>query len=248
MNAPKTDTFDLDDASINPEELSMPVLAREISLHKRPNWLLVKMMNALEQKRQAKGLGWSRAWNKYGMNTFHSHICDAAVDGEYIQPAKDFLQAWEAVIDAEYRDFVQDLLADPSLMVFTFYHNAEYDGVQYEGVTFSLGRKRPDDRTKRDRIDIVLEDRRVDGAVNGQVDRLRIYVCPWETYQDKQFQLIDIEEDHVQWDSVQPLYDHLVNHYHLWKADDNRQWSHWSVRYIDYFGARSFIPQESSFT
>jgi hypothetical protein len=133
-------------------------------------------------------------------------------------------------------------------MVFTFYHNSEYDGVQYEGVTFSIGRKRPDDRTKRDRIDIVLEDKRVDGSVDGIVDRLRIYVCPWETYQTKKFQLLEPKPDTANWSTVQPLYDHLVNHYHQWKSDDNRQWSHWSVRYIDYFGPRSFIPQGSSFT
>lgn len=248
MSSVDTDTLNLDEESIRPEELSMPVLAREISLHQRPNWLLVKMMNALEQKRQAKGLGWSRAWNKYGMNTFRSHICDATQDGDYIQPAKDFMQAWMEVVDPEHREFVAELLNDPLLMVFTFYHNAEYEGEQYEGVTFSLGRKCVDDRTKRDRIDIILEDKRVDGKVDGVVDRLRVYVCPWQTYQEKDFQLIEAEAAHPQWTSVPPLYDHLVEHYHQWKSDEERQWSHWSVRYIDYFGPRSFIPKESSFT
>ncbi len=240
--------LDLDDTSINLEELSMPVLAREISLSERPNWLLVKMMNALEQKRQAKGLGWSRAWNKYGMNTFRSHICDASKDSDYIQPAQTFLDSWHDVIEEQYHEFIQELFQDPTLMVFTFYHNAEYDGVQYEGVTFSFGRKCVDDRSKRDRIDIVLEDKRENGAVDGNVDRVRIYVCPWSSYQHKNFQLIDTTDTHPQWESVQPLYDHLVNYYHEWKSDESRQWSHWSVRYIDYFGARSFIPQKSSFT
>lgn len=56
MTTLSPDTLKLDDNSIDPQELSMPVLAREIVLQRRPNWLLVKMMNALEEKRQRKGL------------------------------------------------------------------------------------------------------------------------------------------------------------------------------------------------
>jgi hypothetical protein len=244
MTTMTTDKLKLDDESIDPEELSMPVLAREIGLQRRPNWLLVKMMNALEQKRQGKGLGWSRAWNKYGMNTFRSHICDAAKDSDYLAPGDDFLRELVSTLEAPYASFVEELLSDPSRMIFTFYHNAEYDGVQYEGITFSLGRKVPGDMTKRDRVDIVLEDRRVGGAVDGKIDRLRVYVCPWETYESREFHLIEREDD---LDGAQVLYDHLLDFYNQWKADDERQWSHWSVRYIDYFGARSFIPQGSSF-
>lgn len=248
MTIASPDTLQLDEESIHPDELSMPVLTREIGLQQRPHWLLVKMMNALEQKRQAKGFGWSRAWNKYGMNTFRAHICNTPEDTDYIAPADEFLARWTDQIEEPYRPFVDDLLADPKRMVFTFYHNAEYDGVQYEGITFSMGRKRPEDRSKRDRIDIVLEDRRVDGAVDGTIDRIRIYVCPWETYQEKKFQLIEPDSDNACWEAAQPFYDHLVKHYHQWKGDDDRQWSHWSVRFIDYFGPRSFIPRESSFT
>jgi len=62
--ADRTDTIHLDETSIQPSELSISTLMREIGLQSRPHWLLVKMMNALERKRQAKGFGWSRAWNK----------------------------------------------------------------------------------------------------------------------------------------------------------------------------------------
>jgi len=146
-------------------------------------------------------------------------------------------------IEESYRRFVEDLVTDPNRMVFTFFHNAEY-----EGITFSMERKLTKDRMKRERIDIVLEDRRVDGAVDGKVDRLRIYVCPWETYQEKTFQLIEPDSNNANWDTVQPFYDHLIKVYHDWKGEEDRQWSHWSVRFIDYFGPRSFIPRESSFT
>lgn len=248
MSTELMDNLKLDDESIHADELSMPVLKRELNLHQRPNWLLVKMMNALEQKRQKKGLGWSRAWNKYGMNNFRSHICDVGVDGEYLEPADAFLSGLLEKIDGEHRDFVKELLADPSRMVFTFYHNAEYDGVQYEGVTFSMGRKVPDDRTKRDRVDIVLEDRRVDGAVDGTIDRIRVYVCPWASYEANEFQLLEYGDGADELADGQGLYDHLVDYHHRWKGEEDRQWSHWSVRYIDYFGARAFIPQGSSFT
>ena len=47
MTTVMEDTLQLDEESIDPEMLSMPVLTREIGLQQRPNWLLVKMMNAL---------------------------------------------------------------------------------------------------------------------------------------------------------------------------------------------------------
>ena len=46
---------------------------------------------------------------------------------------------------------------------------------------------------------------------------------------------------------VQSSYRQCVDHYNQWKTEEGRQWSHWSVRYIDYFGPRGFIPQGSSF-
>jgi hypothetical protein len=248
MPSNNPETIDLDEQSLKPDELSMETLKHELGLKKRPNWLLVKMMNALEQKRQKKGFGWSRAWNKYGMNTFRAHICNPAADADYIKPGEDFLRACCKGLEGKYADFIEDLLADPKRMVFTFYHNADYDGDQYEGVTFSFGRKVVDDRTKRDRVDIVLEDRRVDGSVDSKVDRLRVYVCPWATYEAKEFHLH--EEAPVgggENSPTQALYDHLVDYYDQWKTDDERLWSHWSVRYIDYFGGRSFIPKGSSF-
>ncbi|MFP6582846.1 MAG: hypothetical protein VCD00_09860, partial [Candidatus Hydrogenedentota bacterium] len=84
-------------------------------------------------KRSVSARGWSRAWNKYGMNTFRSHICKAAEDGDYLEPGDAFLRDFATTLDAPYAAFVDELISDPSRMIFTFYHNAEYDGVQYEG-------------------------------------------------------------------------------------------------------------------
>ena len=43
--ADTTDTIHLDETSIEPSELSISTLMREIGLQSKPHWLLVKMMN-----------------------------------------------------------------------------------------------------------------------------------------------------------------------------------------------------------
>lgn len=249
MSSVTAPPIQLDEQSITLDELSIPALTREISLKKRSTGLLYRMMNVLEKKRQGKGYGWSRSWNKYGVNVFRTHICEIEDDADYLNPIAPFLKKFLEDPPQPYADFIQDLIEDPTRMAFTFYHNSENDGRQYEGLTLSLGRKIPADKTKRDRLDIILEDLRVDGAVDGKVDRLRVYLCPWATYQDKHFHLQEVTElTDDQRDLAQELYDHCVRHYHDWKGEEERQWSHWSIQYIDYFGARNFIPQGSSFT
>jgi hypothetical protein len=240
----------LDEASLRPEALSLPALMRELTLRHKPSWLLGKLMNALENKRQAKGLGWSRAWNKYGLTVFRTHLQRPAEDEDYFQPLWPVLNQFLAAAPTRYRDFVSDLLGDPGRMAFTFYHNhTTENGTQYEGLTLSLGRRVAEDLTKRDRLDVVLEDKRTGGRVDGRVDRLRIYVCPWSTYQEgRTFHLSDRTDFNADERALaQALYQACVRKYHQWKTDQSRQWSHWSARYIDYFGPRRFIPQGSSF-
>jgi len=246
-----TETLELDAFSLRPVDLSMPALMRELNLQKKPSWLLGLLMNALEKKRQAKGLGWSRAWNKYGLTVFRTHTQHLAEDADYFAPLQPLLNHFLADAPAPYRDFVTDLLNDPNRMAFTFYHNhTDENGKQYEGLTLSLGRKVTADKTKRDRLDIILEDERDSGGVDGLVDRLRIYVCPWATYGgNRTFHLCDNKSLPVEGLKLaQACYQQCVAKYHQWKTDPGRQWNHWSVRYIDYFGAREFIPQRSSFT
>jgi len=187
--ADTTDTIHLDETSIQPSELSISTLMREIGLQSRPHWLLVKMMNALERKRQAKGFGWSRAWNKYGLTVFRSHTATMNEDEDYVAPVRPFLTSFLGELEEPYRSFIDNLLDDPSCMVFTFYHNNQVEDDQFEGLTLSFGRKVKQDQSKRDRLDIVLEDRRENGAVDRDVNRVRVYVCPWEKYETKGFHL-----------------------------------------------------------
>jgi hypothetical protein len=245
-----TATLPLDAESLRVEDLSVPALMREMNLQQRPNWLLRKIMNALEQKRQGKGLGWSRAWNKYGLNVFRTHLQDQKRDPEYFAPIAPLLERLVALAPPSYQAFAAELLADPALMVFTFYHNHDSAEGQYEGLTLSFGRKVPGDRTKRDRMDLILEDRRVNGRVDGQIDRVRLYLCPWSEYQNNKNHFV-VEKQGLETDPSGPaqvLYQSCIRHYHAWKGDEARQWSHWSARYIDYFGPRTFIPVGSSFS
>jgi len=243
------ESIQLDAESIDPEQLSLNTLMREINLRERPFWLLRLLMNALEKKRQARGLGWSRPWNKNGMTVFRSHRHFVA--GEETR----LLSAMRAVRDLAPEPlltlpFIDDLFADPSLMVFTFYHNRESGGVQYEGLTVSFGRHVPEDRSKRDRIDLILEDRRIDGRVDGRVDLARVIVCPWSGYEaDRGHQLREIiQPSGMQRERIDSLYAECIANYHAWKDVEARQWSHWSATFIDYFGPRRFIPLGSSFT
>ncbi len=245
-----TDTVDLDSNSLHPEDLSKETLMRELQLKKRPFKVLRLLMNTLEKKRQKKKLGWSRPWNKIGLNVFRTHLHEIEQDVDYLEQMFSLILSSIPTDQQEYRDFVEDLFRDPKLMAFTFYHNNCSPKGDYEGLTLSLGRKIAEDRTKRDRIDILLENRRIDGAVDGRVDRIRLYVNPWEKYQHDDILFIErtVHAEPEQFLNFQNAYALSVQKYHLWKKDPTRQWEHWSVRYIEYFGSRSFIPQGSSFT
>ncbi len=246
-----SDTLPLDAESLAIGELSLPALMRELNLQQRPNWFLRKLMNALEQKRQAKGLGWSRAWNKHGLNVFRTHLQNIRRDPEYFAPVAPLLAQLLPLVPPAYQGFATELLADHrALMVFTFYHNHDSADGQHEGLTLSFGRKVATDLSKRDRLDLILEDRRVDGRVDGRIDRVRLYVCPWAEYRRAKahFSMVQNEPSPGVHAPAQELYESCVRHYHSWKSDETRQWSHWSARYIDYFGPRSFIPVGSSFS
>ncbi|MBE2213281.1 MAG: hypothetical protein IAE82_05370 [Opitutaceae bacterium] len=239
----------LDESTIAADELSLGTLMREINLRERPMWVLRVLMQALDKKRQARGLGWSRPWNKIGMTVFRTHRHVVATDGAELHGAMEAIRdfAPEPLLTLP---FIEDMFGDPELMAFTFYHNRESGGAQYEGLTVSFGRHVRDDRSKRDRIDLILEDRRVDGRVDGHVDLVRIIVCPWSTYgidrDHQRFEQCEFSDDErVRFDA---LYHGCVATYHAWKDDESRQWSHWSADCIDYFGARAFIPAGTSFT
>jgi hypothetical protein len=246
-----TTTLPLDETSIDPNELSRSTLMREIGLQKRPPWLLRKFMSSLESKRQKKGLGWSRPWNKYHLNVFRTHIHSLSGDRDYLNSILEAIQQAtlpQMDVSSEYQSLIPSLLKDPKLMAFTFYHNREENGQQYEGFTLSLGRIVDTDKTKRDRVDLILEDKRVDGTVDGILDSVRIYINPWSMHSQGKYHSIEtLEPADIHMES-QNIFDDGVQKYQQWKEDPKRQWEHWSIQFIEYFGPRTFIPKGTAFT
>lgn len=235
--------------SVASEGLSLNGLMREINLRERPAWVLRMLMSALDKKRQALGLGWSRPWNKAGMTVFAAHRHGPTTDGTRLHPAMHAVREYapEPLLSLP---FIEDLFSDPGLMAYTFYHNRESGGAQYEGLTVSFGRHVPEDRSKRDRVDLILEDRRVGASVDGRVDLVRIIVCPWSSYgvdrDHQRYEQCDLsEEEQSCFDRV---YRDCIETYHAWKDDETRTWTHWSAAFIDHFGPRSFVPQGTSFS
>jgi hypothetical protein len=238
----------LEEGSIDPNQLSIGTLMRELNLSKQPSWWLRTLMSALETQRIARKLGWSRPWNKDGLTIFRSLRHFIPEDVALLNLVRfSGKHLWPGASD-EYRLFIEDLLADKGLMGFSFHHNHFRDGEFHEGVTLSFGRKVIGDRSKRDRLDIILEDRREGNEVDGRLNRIRIFANPWKQYQSNQYWKREIGSDNPDTlVAVQPLYDSCCAAYMKNKDISARQFEHWSIRLIDYFGPRDFIPRGSRF-
>ena len=144
--------------------------------------ILRMIMNALESYRQARKLGWSRPWNKYGVRTFRSYRLDFSRDEGLIETACSVLATQSESVPTAAQAFVDDLLSDDpdnrmQLMGFIFYHEIEDDTGVHEGMTLSFGRKNA--KRHRDRFDLVFDAPVKNGTV-GSLSRLRIYVDPFE--------------------------------------------------------------------
>lgn len=222
-------------------------MIREITLEKRPRSLLCKLMTRLESMRAARGLGWSRPWNKVDLNVFETHVYQNREDRALLQPLQQSILTLLEALPSTYKEFFQELIDDPKPMFFVFYHNRSVEGVHYEGLTLSFGRRVVNDKSKRDRFDIVLEDR-VEGVdVDGQLDLVRIYNCPWSDYQTEQQHELHTYLGKEIPEGFQELYETALTQYNQWKDLQERSWSHWSTKYIEYFGQRTFVPNGTVF-
>jgi len=242
--------LNLDAASLPQETLSRAALTRELFLHRRRPRLLSWMVDTLEARRARRGVGWSRPWNREGHTVFRTHQTDLRSDIDYIDAARRVLFEVRARVPGRSWAFVEDLLEDPAQVGLTFYHNRVEGFAEYEGLTISFGRKARADRRRLDRLDLILEDRRDgSGAVDGRVDRLRVFICPWETWARRESCTLDVELSDARLTArTCDLYALAVRRYHAWKRVESRQWSTRGQRYVSYFGPRRFIPRGSSFT
>jgi hypothetical protein len=145
---------------------------------KKPRTVLRHMMQALEDYRQTKKYGWSRAWNKYDVVNFQSFKLTQS-DTELRQLAADLLANECLGLPIIAQGFVEGLLGGKQLpMGFVFVHEFNDNGQLYEGATLSFGRVNATNRRYRDRLDIILESPVVDGSSQG-LARLRVYVDPY---------------------------------------------------------------------
>jgi hypothetical protein len=225
----------------SPEAYQAAMLA--LNNKTRPPAVLRLLMNAFESYRQARKIGWSRPWNKYGVKTFQSYRLDLNQDTDMITFAKD-LSPSEMPEDAGA--YIEDLLDDApesrqQLMGFLFFHEI-IDGDQiHEGVTLSFGRKHQ--KRYRDRLDFVFEAPVNDGQA-GSFSRLRIYVDPFQGVKPP---LWETECDSVSLPVAPTAFNRLCAVYKEWQSVQGRPWDHWTSAYIDHFGPRRHFVENSHF-
>ncbi|MBT4770750.1 MAG: hypothetical protein HOO00_09560 [Rhodospirillaceae bacterium] len=218
---------------------------RALNKKNRPPAVLRLLMSAFESYRQARKIGWSRPWNKYGVKTFRSYRLDFTQDTDLIALARDILKETEPEMPEAARRYVKDLLDDGpemrgQLMGFIFFH--EIDGTYiHEGATLSFGRKIK--KRYRDRLDFVFEapirDRRA-----GPFERMRIFVDPFQGVKPP---LWEAEYSADLLSAAQAAFQRLRAVYTAWESVEGRSWDHWTSAYIDHFGPRRHYVENSNF-
>ena len=210
---------------------------KQMDKGKKPAFLLRLLMNALESYRQSRKMGWSRPQNKYGLTVFESFRLDPTKDQVLIDFAIETILKEFAELDPESSQFVRDLREDPRLMGFIFVHDSQDEGKRYEGVTFSFGRVASGQTRNRDRLDLIVESEITDGTSQG-LSRVRAYVDPFKTPIRKNPALV-LSHESPQTNDVEELFVKGSELYSCWLGDADRDWQHWTQRYINYFGPRT---------
>ena len=91
------------------DEAGYRVAMTTLSKQNRPPIVLRLLMQAFEAYRQARRIGWSRPWNKYGINTFQSFRLRFPADTDLIELARAVLDSSCPDLPAEADAFVQEL-------------------------------------------------------------------------------------------------------------------------------------------
>lgn len=212
----------------------------------RPPAILRLLMNAFESYRQARKIGWSRPWNKYGVNTYRSYRLDFGKDTDLIAFARDILEETGSEMPEAASEYVNDLLDDGpdargQLMGFLFFHEIEDEGHVHEAVTLSFGRKIK--KRYRDRLDFIFE-AAVDDGRAGPLTRMRIFVDP---YQGVGPPLWETNCSTAALSAAPAAFKHLCDVYTAWEKVQGRLWDHWTSAYIDHFGPRRQYIENSNF-
>jgi len=223
------------------DEAGYRVAMATLNKQSRPPAVLRLLMKAFEAWRQARRIGWSRSWNKYGINTFQSFKLRFPADNQLIELARAVLDSECPDLPADADSFIQDLLGDEELMGFVFIHEYEEEGRRYEGATLSFGRKVQ--RRFRDRLDLIVEAPADEDKV-GDLSRLRIFVDPYRGVKPPLWQTAKTVGTSA---TAATLYAELAKVSHAWAGDADKRWDHWTSRYIDFFGPRRWLLVNSPF-
>lgn len=223
------------------DEAAYMAALKTLNNQDRPPAILRFLMSAFESYRQARKIGWSRPWNKYGINTFLSFKLGFPQDGDLVARARAVLAETCGGMPGAAKKFTDDLLADENLMGFVFLQEFSEDGRRYESATLSFGRRTQ--KRYRDRIDLILE-APIEGAAVGAFSRLRVFVDP---YAEQKQPIWQKTFDDVSSAGATDLFAHLGALSWQWAGDKSRLWDHWTSRYIDYFGPRQWSLEQSHF-
>ena len=224
------------------DESSYRLAMATLDKQNRPALVLRLLMQAFEAYRQSRRIGWSRPWNKYGINTFQSFQLAFPADNALIEMARAVLDSECADLPADADSFIQELLSDDAqLMGFIFVHEFEEDGKRFEGATLSFGRKTQ--KRYRDRLDLIVE-AEVDGDTIGSLSRLRVFVDPYRGIEPALWETTLPVDTSA---SATTLYAKLGQLSQDWAADKGKLWDHWTSRYIDYFGPRRWPLSNTPF-
>lgn len=215
----------------------------ELNARKKPSKTLRFMMQAFENYRQAKKMGWSRAWNKYNVVNFQSFKLNAA-DQNLCQATLNVIDAEATTMPEEVRPFVTALLnGNVPPMGFVFFQEYTEKGRRFEGVVMSYGRVNEENKRFRDRLDLILESEVVDGCSQG-LSRMRIYADPYLGTKEPLWQQVIEQPAHTE---TINLFEQLARLSWAWANDQSRIWNHWVTDYIDYFGPRQWDMKKSYF-
>ena len=210
----------------------------------RPPRILCFLMNILESYRQARKMGWSRAWNKYGLTTFQSFKLHAADDMSLIQHTEQTLQSLPDIPD-DALAFMQNILDESErLMGFVFISEYTEGGSIYESATLSFGCKVKDNPRGRERFDIIFDCPIVDGQTQA-LSRVRLYVDPYRDGEKEPLYQCNINSPVSE--DLMVLFEQLCDCSWQWHDKPEKIWHHWTSNYIDYFGERQVNMQSSHF-
>lgn len=213
-----------------------------------PTSILLSLMSVFEEYRLKRKIGWMRPWNMENLRIFKSIRWYPKEDKDlYEMLYKLFLQNIH-IFDENNEYFIRDILNDRSTQGFLFYHDSYSleESTVYEGVTLSLGRISSINSRFRDRIDIILESKVTDLICSQNTDKIRIFIDPYIKNAVMPPLLEFSYKSNKNSEKINAIFELLIKKYHLWENTE-REWYHWSQKYISYFGERKNCPLNTLF-